>query len=68
MVDLFHHWTVAEFIVLGGFIDVRNNWWGSSRGPSLLLFPFRGDKLKHRFGWALYRPWATEPIPDAGRQ
>ena len=53
---------------LGGFIDVRNNWWGSSRGPSLLLFPFRGDKLKHRFGWALYRPWATEPIPDAGRQ
>ena len=52
----------------GGFIDVRNNWWGSSRGPSLLLFPNRGDKLVRRFGLTSFRPWATEPIPDAGRQ
>jgi len=51
-----------------GIIDVRNNWWGSSRGPSLLLFPDRGDKLVRRFGLTSFRPWATEPIPDAGVQ
>ncbi len=48
------------------FIDARHNWWGSSKGPSWLVFQNRGDKLIRFFGWASFRPWEREPIPDAG--
>lgn len=48
------------------FIDAHHNWWGSSWGPSWLVFQNRGDKLIRFFGWASFRPWEREPIPDAG--
>ncbi|MCK5260719.1 MAG: right-handed parallel beta-helix repeat-containing protein [Thermoplasmatales archaeon] len=49
------------------FVNVRNNWWNSSDGPSG-VGPGNGDSLNRRFSIALFRPWATEPIPDAGVQ
>jgi parallel beta-helix repeat protein len=59
------------------FLDGRNNWWGSSRGPCVsLLFrqtilPLRtvenSDIVMLRKGFALFRPWLSEPVPDAGK-
>lgn len=48
-------------------IDARHNWWGSKLGPSTKIFPNRGDKLITQFSFVLFRPWAKELIPDAGR-
>ena len=50
------------------FIDARNNWWDSEKGPSRLLFPFRGDRLVKLLSIVQYRPWLTEPVSDAGVQ
>lgn len=60
------------------FLDGRNNWWGSSQGPCVsLLFrqtilPLRAvensDTIMLRKGIARFRPWLSEPVPDAGRQ
>ena len=45
-----------------GFIDARNNWWGSEKRPKIGnhkdIFPM--------FGFVRFIPWAKEPIPDAG--
>lgn len=51
------------------YADLRNNWWGSDDGPDTLLNPGGGgDTLYRFFSIARFRPWATEPIPDAGVQ
>jgi parallel beta-helix repeat protein len=50
------------------FIDARNNWWDSEKGPSRLLFPFRGNRLVKLLSIVQYRPWLTKPISDAGVQ
>lgn len=60
------------------FLDGRNNWWGSSQGPCVsLLFGQtilslraveNSDIIMLRKGIARFRPWLSEPVPDAGRQ
>jgi parallel beta-helix repeat protein len=65
------------------FFDVRQNWWGSSQGPSVSLMyntgnyvfkivPLRAidnsDLVMLRYGVARFRPWSPVPVPDAGRQ
>ncbi len=80
----------SEFIDSAGmyswgsfYFDVRQNWWGSPKGPSVSLIyntgnyvfkivPLRtidnGDLVMLRYGIARFRPWLSEPVPDAGRQ
>ena len=50
------------------FFDARDNWWGSSLGPSRSPGHFRGDVIWTRLGIAvcLRFPWATKPFVDAG--
>ena len=65
------------------FLNIQNNWWGSSEGPSVSLLIGRKDdnwkiiKLRTvddadtvmlRPGLASFRPWLSEQVPDAGRQ
>jgi parallel beta-helix repeat protein len=60
------------------FLDVRQNWWGSSEGPCVSITPVESviqvrkiegsDVLMKRLGFARFRPWSTVPVPDAGRQ
>ena len=60
------------------FLDMRNNWWGAHDGPMIYIvgykniYPLRlkgsGEKILCNRIPVLYRPWATEPIPDAGVQ
>jgi hypothetical protein len=60
------------------FLDVRQNWWGSSEGPCVSVTPVESviqvrkiegsDVLMKRLGFARFRPWLSEPVPDAGRQ
>jgi parallel beta-helix repeat protein len=62
-----------------GIYDCRNNWWGSSDGPTFWKGGILGNHITHfghghgdgfeTFeGWAFYRPWLRSPVPDAGRQ
>ena len=49
------------------FFDARNNWWGSSFGPSRWPGHFRGDVIWTRLVCICLRfPWATKPFADAG--
>ena len=48
------------------YADLRNNWWGAEDGPMTFLNSGSGDSLYRWFGIARFRPWATEPIADAG--
>lgn len=60
------------------YLDVRQNWWGSSEGPCVFITPVKSviqvrkiegsDVLMKRLGFARFRPWSTVPILDAGRQ
>ena len=60
------------------YLDVRQNWWGSSEGPCVSITPVKSviqvrkiegsDVLMKRLGVARFRPWSTVPILDAGRQ
>lgn len=50
------------------YADLRNNWWGAEDGPNTFFNRGSGDTLYHWFGISRFRPWATEPIPDAGVQ
>jgi parallel beta-helix repeat protein len=50
------------------FVNARNNWWDSEKGPSRFLFPYRGDRLVKLLSIVQFRPWLTEPINDAGVQ
>lgn len=59
------------------FLDVRQNWWGSSKGPCISLctrFPIiplrsveNSDLIMLRYGFARFRPWLSEPVLNAGR-
>lgn len=49
-----------------GYLNARNNWWGSEKGPSTRLLPNRGDVIYRGLAWVAFYPWAKEPIPDAG--
>jgi parallel beta-helix repeat protein len=59
--------------------DLRSNWWGTTQGPSIsigvrtgMIIPIRSvensDVVLFLRGFALVRPWLSEPVPDAGRQ
>jgi parallel beta-helix repeat protein len=60
------------------YLDVRQNWWGSSEGPCVSITPLKSviqvrkidgsDVLMMRLGFARFRPWSTVPIFNAGRQ
>jgi parallel beta-helix repeat protein len=64
------------------FLDLRHNWWGSAKGPSVSLLigvnywwkvlPIRivnnSDVVMLRYGAAIHFPWLSAPVPDAGRQ
>jgi len=47
-----------------GFIDARNNWWGSDKRPKI----GNHKDILLWFGIVRFIPWATEPITDAGVQ
>jgi hypothetical protein len=49
------------------YIDARNNWWGTEKGPSVFGFNDR-PKIGLYLSIVRVRPWLMEPIPDAGRQ
>ena len=49
-------------------LDLRNNWWGAEDGPLHKYHSGHGDFIEWRFSLLILRPWATEPIPDAGVQ
>ena len=71
----------AGMIIWNSFCDLRNNWWGSPKGPSINLIlrtrviPLRtipdsdevymGEWFVR--GFTYFRPWLSEPVPDAGR-
>jgi len=59
---------VGGCIIEYGFLNARNNWWGSEKGPSTKLFPNRGETIYRDKGWVAFYPWAKEPISDAGVQ
>lgn len=42
--------------------DLRNNWWNSTEGPKI----GRYKDLYFPFSLAFFRPWAKEPISEAG--
>jgi len=57
------------------FVDARDNWWGSENGPRMYRFGYLGiipikiignEKIIRSRSIIMYRPWAKEPIPDAG--
>lgn len=65
------------------FLNIQNNWWGSSEGPSVSLLIGRkddnwkiiklrtvddADTVMFRQGLASFRPWLSEQVPNAGRQ
>jgi len=64
------------------FLNVQNNWWNASKGPCISLLIEGVDKWKviklrtvddadtvmFRHGFAYFRPWLSEPVPDAGKQ
>jgi parallel beta-helix repeat protein len=60
------------------YLDVRQNWWGSSEGPCVFITPVKSviqvrkidgsDVLMKRLGFARFRPWLSEQVSDAGRQ
>jgi len=54
----------GSVLTMFNFVDLRYNWWGSSDGPEI----GRYKDIYPVFSIARFRPWATEPIPDAGRQ
>jgi parallel beta-helix repeat protein len=56
-------------------IDARTNWWGAKDGPKMYRYGHLGiipirlkgyEKIIRSRSILLFRPWATEPIPDAG--
>ncbi|MFA5102346.1 MAG: right-handed parallel beta-helix repeat-containing protein [Candidatus Thermoplasmatota archaeon] len=70
----------AGMVIWNSFCDLRNNWWGSLKGPSVTLVLLTGylplrtipesDKV-YMFKWFVigfnyFRPWLSEPVPDAG--
>jgi len=65
--------------IWSSFSDLRNNWWGTTQGPSIsigvrtgMIIPIRSiensDVVLFLRGFALVRPWLSEPVPDVGRQ
>lgn len=69
--NIYHNgfeWDVARGLLAQlTILDIRHNWWGASDGPGY-DGPGSGDELERWLSIILLRPWATEPIPDAGRQ
>ena len=80
-----HNWTEngsAGVVIWNSFCDLRNNWWGSSQGPSINLL-LRTKQIHLRNipdgdeviilkwyvrGFTSFRPWLSAPVPNAGRQ
>jgi len=68
----------SGFWVQVSLIDARHNYWGADDGPKIYrldrhanVYPIRdghGDNIYRFWSILLLRPWATSPIPDAGRQ
>jgi parallel beta-helix repeat protein len=57
------------------FVDARNNWWNAEDGPKRYRYGYLGiipirlrgsEKIIHSRSIVHFRPWATEPITDAG--
>jgi parallel beta-helix repeat protein len=69
----------SSHYVMYAISDVRDNWWGSPRGPSLYLVTHKGNKLNQiRLipnadsiiifrGICRFWPWLKEPVQNAGR-
>jgi parallel beta-helix repeat protein len=63
--------------IWSSFSDLRNNWWGTTQGPSIsigvrtgMIIPIRSiensDVVLFLRGFALVRPWEPAPVSDAG--
>jgi parallel beta-helix repeat protein len=69
-------WNPSIWIWHYCMIDARNNWWGAEDGPTVILFDRHSNEhtIRDGHGDTIYldrsilfpRPWAIEPIPDAG--
>lgn len=66
--------TPMALLVIMGIADARDNWWGSSGGPSIGLLlsispRLNGDVIAFFVGtFVRFNPYYTHPISDAGPQ
>jgi len=72
----------AGMVLWNSFCDLRNNWWGSPKGPSISLLlrtrviplrtiPDSDDVIMFEWfvrGFTYFRPWLSAPVPTAGKQ
>lgn len=73
-----YNYTIGVEVTQFSLANLKHNYWGADDGPSLywldsdynryLLRESSGENIYFRRSIPFIRPWATEPIPDAGRQ